>query len=241
VVGALAYPVFLAVVGFIVLNILVIFFVPRFEPIFKKLEEKGELPLLTTMLMTVSHALQRQGIFVVAIVVAIFWAVRRWMRTPQGRLLSDGWRLRLPGAGTIYLNLALSRFTRILGTLLHNGIPILQSLRIAKDSMGNKVLINAIDQSAENVTAGDKLATPLAQCKYFPRDVVEMVSIAEESNTLETVLLDIANSLEKRTSRQLELFVRLLEPVMLLVMAVVTLLVVSGLLLPVFKMGAAAR
>ena len=241
VVGALAYPVFLAVVGFIVLNILVIFFVPRFEPIFKKLEEKGELPMLTTMLMTVSHALQRQGIFVVAAVVAVIWMVRRWMRTPQGRLLSDGWRLKMPGAGTIYLNLALSRFTRILGTLLHNGIPILQSLRIAKDSMGNKVLINAIDQSAENVTAGDKLATPLAQCKYFPRDVVEMVSIAEESNTLETVLLDIANSLEKRTSRQLELFVRLLEPVMLLVMAVVTLLVVSGLLLPVFKMGAAAR
>ena len=241
VVGALAYPVFLAVVGFIVLNILVIFFVPRFEPIFKKLEEKGELPVLTSGLMLVSHALQRQGIFVVAAVVAALWAVRRWMKTPAGRLRTDGWRLKLPGAGTIYLNLALSRFTRILGTLLHNGIPILQSLRIAKDSTGNKVLTQAIEQSAENVTAGDKLATPLAQCKYFPRDVVEMVSIAEESNTLETVLLDIANSLEKRTSRQLELFVRLLEPVMLLVMAVVTLLVVSGLLLPVFKMGAAAR
>src|SRR5207237_588317 len=171
-------------------------------------------PVLTSGLMLVSHALQRQGIFVVAAVVAALWGVRRWMRTPAGRLRTDGWRLKLPGAGTIYLNLALSRFTRILGTLLHNGIPILQSLRIAKDSTGNKVLSAAIDQSAENVTAGDKLATPLAQCKYFPRDVVEMVSIAEESNSLETVLIDIANSLEKRTSRQLELFVRLLEPVM---------------------------
>ena len=116
------------------------------------------------------------------------------------------------------------------------------SLAICGAASGDATrMMNAIDQSAENVTAGDKLATPLAQCKYFPRDVVEMVAIAEESNTLETVLLDIANSLEKRTSRQLELFVRLLEPVMLLVMAVVTLLVVSGLLLPVFKMGSAVR
>jgi general secretion pathway protein F/type IV pilus assembly protein PilC len=239
VIGAMAYPVFLGVVGFFVLNVLVIFFVPKFEPIFKKLEEKGELPMLTQGLMAVSHTLQRQGVFVVAIVGAMIWGLRKWMATPSGRLLTDGWRLKLPGAGHIYLNLALSRFTRILGTMLHNGIPILQALRIAKDSTGNKVLANAIDQSADNVTAGDKLATPFAQCKYFPRDVVEMVAIAEESNSLETVLLDIANSLEKRTARQLEMFVRLLEPVMLLVMAAVTLLVVAGLLLPVFKMGTA--
>src|SRR5437870_4318977 len=161
------------------------------------------------------------------------------MRTPQGRLLSDGWRLKMPSAGTIYLNLALSRFTRILGTLLRNGIPILQALRIAKDSTGNRVLSAAIDHAAENVTGGKSLAAPLGQCKYFPRDVIEMVAVGEESNHLEKVLLDIADGLEKRTSRQLELFVRLLEPVMLLVMAAITLLVVAGLLLPVFKMSSA--
>jgi general secretion pathway protein F/type IV pilus assembly protein PilC len=241
VVGSLAYPVFLAVVGFIVLNVLVIFFVPRFEPIFKKLEEKGELPTLTTFIMGASHFLQRQGVFVVAAVVAAIWGMRRWMRTERGRLLADGWRLRLPGAGHIFLHLAIARFARILGTLLHNGIPILQSLRIAKDSTGNKVLSNAIEKSAENVTSGDKLATPLTACKYFPRDVCEMVSVAEESNSLETVLIQIADTLEKRTARQLELFVRLLEPVMLLVMAAITLVVVAGLLLPVFKMGSAVK
>jgi general secretion pathway protein F/type IV pilus assembly protein PilC len=241
VIGSLAYPIFLAVVGFVVLNILVVFFVPRFEPIFKKLEEKGELPTLTTGLMTVSHFLQRQGWLIVIVAIVGIWGLRRWMRTDSGRLITDGWRLRLPGAGSIFLNLAIARFARILGTMLHNGIPILQALRIAKDSTGNKVLTQAIEQSAENITAGDTLAAPLSACKYFPRDVVEMVAVAEESNTLETVLIDIANGLEKRTSRQLELFVRLLEPVMLLVMALVTLLVVSGLLLPVFKMGSAVR
>jgi type II secretory pathway component PulF len=241
VVGSLAYPIFLAVVGFIVLNVLVIFFVPRFEPIFKKLEEKGELPALTIGLMTVSHFMQRQGWLIVLVAVIGFWALRRWMKSERGRIVTDGFRLKMPGAGKIFLNLAIARFARILGTMLHNGIPILQALRIAKDSTGNKVLTQAIEKSAENITAGDSLASPLSQSKYFPRDVVEMVAVAEESNTLETVLINIADGLEKRTSRQLELFVRLLEPVMLLVMALVTLLVVAGLLLPVFKMGSAVR
>jgi general secretion pathway protein F/type IV pilus assembly protein PilC len=124
---------------------------------------------------------------------------------------------------------------------LHNGIPILQALRIAKDSTGNRVLTQAIEKSAENIRSGDPLAAPLAASKHFPRDVVEMISVGEESNNLEKVLVDISEALEKRTSRQLDLFVRLLEPMMLLVMAAVTLIVVAGLLLPVFKMSSTVR
>jgi general secretion pathway protein F/type IV pilus assembly protein PilC len=235
--GALAYPVVLAVVGFLVLNILIIFFVPKFEPIFKKLEEKGELPALTVWIVGTSHMLQRHGLWVALGVAAIIYLFRRWAATEDGRMKVDALRLKIPGAGKIFLSLALVRFTRILGTLLHNGIPILQALRIAKDSTGNRVLSLAIEKSAENVKGGDSLAAPLAASHYFPRDVVAMVSVGEESNNLETVLLGISTSLEKRTSRQLDLFVRLLEPVMLLVMAVITLLVVAGLLLPVFKMS----
>jgi general secretion pathway protein F/type IV pilus assembly protein PilC len=241
VLGALAYPVFLAVVGFIVLNILVIFFVPRFEPIFKKLEEKGELPAVTQIVMATSHLLQRHGWWMVlAFIVGVF-LFRRWSATEEGRLRVDGWRLRLPGAGNIYVQLAISRFTRILGTLLHNGIPILPALRISKDATGNRVLSNAIEKSAENIKGGNSLAAPLAACSYFPRDVVEMIAVAEESNNLDTVLVDIAQGLEKRTERQLDLFVRLLEPIMLLIMAAVTLVVVAGLLLPVFKMGSVVQ
>jgi general secretion pathway protein F/type IV pilus assembly protein PilC len=242
VIGALAYPVFLAVTGFIVMNILVLFFVPRFEPIFKKLEEKDELPTLTTMLMGTSHFLMGWGGLVVLVsFVSAIWGFWWWAGTSDGRLRVDGWRLRLPGAGNIYMSFALARFTRVLGTLLHNGIPILQALRIAKDSTGNRVLTLAIEEAAENVTTGKSLAEPLAACKHFPRDVVEMVAVGEESNNLEKVLMDIATGLDKRTERRLELFVRLLEPVMLLVMAAITLLVVAGLLLPVFKMSSALK
>jgi general secretion pathway protein F/type IV pilus assembly protein PilC len=237
VIGAMAYPVFLLAVGFLVLNALVIFVVPQFRPIFSKLEEQGQLPTITKLLMGTSQFMQTRGwIVLIAAIVAIIM-YRRWAKTDKGRLAMDGFRLRLPTIGGIYRNLALSRFTRILGTLLHNGIPILHALKIAKDSTGNRVLTQAIDHAAENITAGNSLAAPLAASRHFPRDVVEMVAVGEESNSLETVLLDIANSLEKRTTRQLELFVRLLEPLMLLVMAAITLVVVAGLLLPIFKMS----
>ncbi len=241
VIGALAYPVFLAVAGFTVLNVLVIFFVPKFEPIFDRLKEKGELPTLTSWLIAASHFMQSiEGLLLgVALVAGIVWLVR-WTRGP-GRYAFDGFKLRVPLFGKISLALSLSRFTRILGTMLHNGIPILKALSIAKDSTGNKVLAEAIDQSAENVTSGQKLADPLRRCAYFPADVVEMIGIAEESNNLEKVLIDVADSLEKRTARNLDLMVKLLEPIMLLVMAVIVLLVVAGLLLPVFKMGSTVK
>ena len=237
VIGSLAYPAFLMMAGIAVVSTLMIFFVPKFEPVFAKLKEKDALPVLTKYLLLLSNYMTSYGLFAAIGVVVLFFTYRWWARTPNGRRKMDVLRLRLPVFGKIYLSLALSRFTRILGTMLHNGIPILKALGIAKDSTGNKVLTEAIEAAAENITAGAKLADPLRTNGYFPADVVEMIAIAEESNSLEKVLVDIADGLERRTTRNLELMVKLLEPVMLLVMALMVLLVVAGLLLPVFKMG----
>jgi general secretion pathway protein F/type IV pilus assembly protein PilC len=241
VIGSLAYPGFLAVAGFLVVNILVIFFVPRFETIFEKLKAQGELPLLTQGLLKLSHFIQSlPGIITAAAIVVGVILFFRWTRR-GGRVWADRMRLRLPLFGPVFLNLSLARFTRILGTMLQNGIPILKSLSIAKDSTGNRVLAMAIEESAENITAGQKLADPFRRCKYFPNDVVEMIAIAEESNNLEKVLIDIANNLEKRTARNLDLMVKLLEPMMLLIMALVVLMIVLALLMPVFNMGSIAN
>src|SRR5262249_34463977 len=133
--------------------------------------------------------------------------------------------------------LAVARFCRVLGTLLHNGVPILRSLEISSAATGNRVLASAITEAAENISAGQSLAKPLGASGYFPGEVVEMLAVAEESNTLETVLTSIPDSLERRTFRRLDLMVRLLEPLMLLLMAGVVLLVVIALLLPVMKMS----
>jgi general secretion pathway protein F/type IV pilus assembly protein PilC len=239
VIGSLAYPVLLAIIGFVILNVLVIFFVPRFEPIFERLKQKGELPRLTTFIIGLSHFMIDNFWWLIPLGIGAIVSFFVWKRSESGRVVFDRVKLRVPVGGKLVLSLALGRFTRILGTLLANGIPILRSLEIAKDSTGNRVLAQAIHESAENITAGQKLAAPLRRCKYFPSDVVEMIAVAEESNTLEKVLVDIANALEKRSARQLELFVKLLEPLMLLFMAAIVLVVVMGLLLPVFKMGSA--
>ncbi|MBP3959474.1 type II secretion system F family protein [Gemmata sp. G18] len=237
VVGSLAYPVFLAFAGFGVVAVLMVFFVPKFESIFEKLKEKGEMPDITTLLLWISHTLQGYWWLMLGAVIALGIGFRTWSQTPNGRLIVDKLKIRLPLFGPVFMGLALSRFCRILGTMLHNGIPLLKSLHISKDSTGNKVLAAAVEQAAENVTAGQKLADPLRKSGHFPTDIVEMITIAEEANSLEKVLIDVADGLDKRTARNLELMVKLLEPIMLLFMAVVVGTIAVGLLMPVFKIS----
>jgi general secretion pathway protein F/type IV pilus assembly protein PilC len=246
VVGAMAYPVFLSIIGTAIVFGLIIFLVPKFEDMFNQQRKVGELPGLTIALLSTSRFMagtrdvahvDAGALWCGLSLVGLFFLYRRWVGTDDGRRFVDRIKLRTPGAGLIWRNLAVARFCRILGTLLHNGIPILASLRIAKDSTGNKCLTDAIEEAAEHVTGGKSLAQPLAASGHFPKDIVEMVTVGEESNSLETVLINIADSLERRTTRQLELLVRLLEPLMLLVMAAITLLVVLALLLPFLQMG----
>ena len=127
----------------------------------------------------------------------------------------------------------------MLGTLLSGGVPIVRALSISADSTGNRVLTAAVNDAADNLTSGEPLASPLKSSGHFPPDVVEMISVAEQSNTLETVLTDIADSLEKQTWRKLDLMVRLVEPLMLLVMASAVLVIVVALLLPMLKSATA--
>jgi general secretion pathway protein F/type IV pilus assembly protein PilC len=123
----------------------------------------------------------------------------------------------------------------VLGTLLGNGVPILKSLDISRSATGNRLLSQSIADATENIRSGESLAKPLGDSGYFPMAVVEMIRVGEESNSLDRVLPEIADSLEKRTFRRLDLFVRLLEPIMLLIMAIMVLGVVMALLIPVLK------
>jgi general secretion pathway protein F len=239
VVGALAYPLFLMVVGGLVVTGLIMFMVPQFAPIFERLEEKGELPLATKILMTASTGLQKYWFWMLFPIAGGIWWFRSFTESEEGRTILDRARLNIPGAGPIFRSLAISRFCRILGTLLKNGVPILPSLRIAKDATGNRVLSAAIGAAADSISTGKSLAKPLSTCGQFPVEVVEMISVGEEANNLEQVLLDIADGMERRTYRRLELFVRLLEPLLLLVLAVMVLFLVIALLLPVFQSAGA--
>jgi type II secretory pathway component PulF len=239
VMGALAYPMFLIVFSVSIVTVLIVYFVPQFETLFSRLRARGELPILTDWLLGLSTAISSYGIFIAIGIGLLVFAIKTQIATEAGRWFVDKWKLKIPQAGSIYCNLAVSRFCRVLGTLLSGGVPIVRALTISADSTGNRVLTAAVNNAADNLTSGEPLASPLKASGHFPPDVVEMISVAEQSNTLETVLTDIADSLEKQTWRKLDLMVRLVEPLMLLVMASAVLVIVVALLLPMLKSATA--
>jgi general secretion pathway protein F/type IV pilus assembly protein PilC len=240
-VGALVYPIILATIGTAVVSVLIIFFVPLFAEMFDQLRQQGELPAVTDWVLGLSDLIRRYGLIFVGLVAILLVAARVQLKTERGKHWRDLIKLRSPVFGPIFKSLAVARFCRVLGTLLHNGVPILKALEISRQSTGNVVLSQAVAEASENVTAGESLAGPLRKSGHFPPAVTEMISVAEESNTLDSVLINISDGLEKQTARRLELLVRLLEPAMLVVMAGVILIIVVALLLPVMKMGTALQ
>ena len=236
-VGALAYPVFLGTIGSLIVLVLIVFFVPKFGELFETLRERGELPILTDWLLWFSATLNRWWWLMLLGAVVTYFVLQARMLSSSGRRFMDYCKMRLPLVGNIFQSLAVARFCRVLGTLLSNGVPILRSLAISREAAGNRMLSEAIEEASENISSGASLARPLAASGYFPKTVVEMIAVAEESNTLDKVLVEIADGLEKRTSRRLDLVVRLLEPIMLLFLAGAVLFVVIALLLPVIKMS----
>ena len=234
-VSAMAYPIFLFSVGSIVLTALLVFFVPKFDMMFERLRKNDQMPWATEALLGFSTFLQSYGWIALLAIVAVLFAIRMKLQSDSGQDLADRIKLKIPVLGNILMNLAVARFCRVLGTLLGNGVPILKSLEIAGTAAGNRLLRDSVTDATENIKSGESLASPLRASGHFPPSVVEMISVGEESNSLDTVLPDIADSLEKTTFRRLDLFVRLLEPLMLLVMAVLVLAVVLALLIPVLK------
>ncbi len=234
-VSVLAYPLLLTIVGAIVVTGMLVFFVPKFEPLFDSLRQTGQMPWPTELLLFVSHLLQQWGLFIGAGFVMVFLIVR-WA-VPKDRMLE--WRdqsvIRLKGLGPVLTIFGVARFCRILGTLLQNGVPILRSLEIARHATGNRVLSRAIAEASESIARGKALSGPLAASGFFTPDVLEMLSVAEQSNRLEPVLLRLADKLETRGHQRLDVLMRLLEPMMMLVLAIVVGFLVVALLLPVFE------
>ena len=238
--GAIVYPAFLAVAGFCVVTVLIVFFVPKFAELFAKMEDRGGgLPTATIILLAMSNILGRFGLLLAIGVGGLVVWLRRLASTPAGRMFVDQWKLKIPLMGGIFLSGAVSRFCRVLGTLLQNGVPLLKALEISSDSAGNRILSGAIRASAENISSGDTLARPLANCGLIPRPIMAMITVAEESNNLDSVLVSIADGMDRKIAQQLDIMVRLIEPILLLVMGGVILFVLVALLLPVFDMNAA--
>ena len=233
VLGALIYPVMLVMLGGTVMVSALVFFVPKFEPMLAGIDK----PMPTEVIFFLSESIRNYwAIIAIAIggLVAFFWSA---MQSQSSKRAMERWRLKIPVAGTAMRMVAITRFCRILGTMLANGVPILQALAISRDATGSALLAENIDDAIKNVRAGEPLTEPLKGGGLFPEQVLAMISVAEESNQLQKVLLQIADSGERRTNQQVDQAVRLIEPVILCMVAAGIGFLALGLLLPIFTMA----
>lgn len=235
VIGNLIYPVALLAIGLAIIVYAMVVFVPKFEMFYARIE----IPWPTHVLITASHLLREHWLWLLialAVVAAGVW----WLRCQRAvrRQLTIA-QMRIPKWGFFIQSLAVARFSRILGTLLNNGIPLLSAMQISRDAAGNVLLAEAIDEATESVRSGETLTQPLAECGLFPEDVIEMISVGESANNLPEVLITIADTLERRIDRLLAVALRLLEPIMLLGLAAVVLFIFVALIVPMMRMSSA--
>ena len=233
--AALTYPIILAVLAAGILVFLLTFFIPRFSQMFA--EFGGSLPSLTRYIVAASELLVKYWLVLVLGIVLTFFAIQRMLSSEEGRRTMATFILRLPLFGTGMARFALVRFCRMLGTLVGAGVPLIASLRVAKEAIGNQVLADTVSSAIESVQKGHPLARSLEGCRVlFPAAVIEMVSVAEESGRLDQELTRLATTYDQELDRHLKMIVTLIEPALLFIMAVVVGTVVIGMLLPIFNL-----
>jgi type II secretory pathway component PulF len=232
---ALLYPTILLVLALGVLVFLLVFFIPRFQTIFTGFG--GHLPMLTQMIVSTSHMMRSYGLIVLAGIIIAGFMLRNWIVSEEGRRTWEGMILRVPVIGPLLAQFAMARFSRMLGTLLGAGVPLINALNVARRSIGNQVLVDAVANSIERVKEGKQLGPSLANCRtLFPSSVVEMISVAEESGKLDHELVRIATVTEGDLDRQLKAAVAMAEPLMLFFIAGFIGTIFIGMVIPIFTL-----
>lgn len=233
--AALVYPIFMAIIGVGVLFFLMSFVVPNLTRIFT--EMKQVLPLPTTILIWFSDFMRSYWWAIIAIVAAVLIGIKESIKTPKGRYIWDNLKLRLPVIGQINRKIALSRFGRTLGSLLQSGVPLITSLQIVRNIVNNVLIGDVIDDAMDDIQAGKSLNLALSRSVWFPPVFRQMVAVGEQSGDLEGMLHKIADAYEREVETRITGMTALIEPVMILLMAVVVGFIVISILLPIFEMN----
>ncbi len=232
---ALLYPVILLVLALGVLVFLLVFFIPRFQTIFTGFGSK--LPPLTQLIVSTSDFLRSYGILMAIALAVGAYSLRNWFGSEQGRRAWEGMILRAPVVGPLVAQFAMARFCRMLGTLLGAGVPLVNGLNVARRSIGNQILVDAVGQSIERVKEGRQLGPSLGDCRLlFSGSTLEMIAVAEESGRLDNELIRIANVTESDLDRQLRTAVALAEPLMLFLIAGFIGTIFIGMVIPIFSL-----
>ena len=233
--AATVYPIILAILGTMIMIFLMTFFIPRFSSIFE--EFGGRLPALTLLIVGISNFLSKYWIILVAFIALIVVGFRRTMASKEGRRVMEGIFLKVPMIGTILARFALVRFCRMLGTLVGASVPLVASLKVANEAIGNQILSDALDETVKKVQNGASLSAGMAGCpQLFPPSVMEMVSVAEASGRLDSELVRLSGAYEEELDRRLSMLVAQAEPALLFIMAMLVGTVIMGMLLPIFNL-----
>jgi general secretion pathway protein F len=237
VVTAIAYPLFVLSFGIITVVILLTFVMPRMFGMFQ--EMMATLPLPTLLLLKISRFFQQYWPWILVSLVGVGFGWRWYIRTPDGADAWDKAKLRIPLLGSIYQAAALSRFARTLGTLARSGVSLLPALKIVEQTIGNRALAAQISYVAEETRGGDSLAAPLRKMGIFPRTVVQMIDVGEESGKLDEMLLKVADIEERQMRAHTKVVLSLLAPILILIVGALVGFMVIAILLPIFRISRA--
>ncbi|MBX9687667.1 MAG: type II secretion system F family protein, partial [Candidatus Obscuribacterales bacterium] len=232
--SAMAYPVVALFVAVVVFWAMLTFILPVFQGIFEGMG--GELPEFTMMLIRLSQLMRSWWmlVFVVACVGG-FYLFKQWIATPSGRYTYDGWTLRLPVFGEVIKKVAVARFTRTFGTLIHSGVPMLTSLDVVKETAGNAVLSKGVEEIHKEVRQGGSLSKPMSKLPLFPPMVVQMVAVGEETGKLDEMLDKVADFYDAEVENSVEALTSVLEPILVVGVGGIVGSVVVGMYLPIFS------
>jgi type IV pilus assembly protein PilC len=236
VVAAMFYPIAVLVVATVILTILMVYVIPRFKEVFAGMLDNAQLPAFTRLVLGISDVIKDHFIYTVigiAIFVVIFLL---FIRTKFGRKAFDKFKLKVPVVGPVVNKVAISRFTRTLGTLVSSGVPILQALTIVKETAGNVIIGNAVAAVHESVKEGETITAPLEASGVFPPMVISMVDVGEQTGALPEMLLKIADNYDDEVDNAVAAMTSLLEPIMIVFLAVIVGSIVIAMFLPLIEL-----
>jgi type IV pilus assembly protein PilC len=235
VVAAMVYPVIVMIMAIAIMAFLLVFIVPRFETIFHDMLGDKPLPPITLFVIGVSSFAKSHALLLLGIIVFFIAAFRLLAHTTRGRFLLDRIKLRLPLFGDLVRKTTISRFSRTLGTLVTSGVPILQALTITGETAGNSVIAGAFGQVHDRVKEGESIVQPLEASAVFPPMVISMIDVGEETGKLPEMLLKIAEVYDDEVDNSVAGLTSLLEPLMIVFLAVVVGTIVIALFMPLIS------
>jgi type IV pilus assembly protein PilC len=210
--------------------------IPKFKEVFEGMLDGRPLPAFTQFVMSISEAVKDHFLITAGSLAAIYALFQVTIRTKPGRRVFDKVKLTMPGVGPVVSKVAISRFTRTLGTLVSSGVPILQALTIVRETAGNVIISNAVGSVHDSVKEGETITAPLEASRVFPPMVISMVDVGEQTGALPEMLLKIADNYDEEVDNAVAAMTSLLEPVMIVFLAVVVGSIVIAMFMPLISL-----